>query len=161
MRRVVTVLLLLLGLVPTTLAAAPASTYASFDADTDLARSYFGARYYASRTGRFTTVDPAHVNGNIFDPQSWNAYAYTRNNPLRFVDPTGTEYVVCASGGGCNSVRDYEWESALENLGSNFSVQGNNILAWVSGRWQPGAYFYWHPDRPRDFNGMVRTAGDL
>ena len=99
MRPVLTALLVLVGLVPATLHAAPAPTYGVVDAPTDLARSYFGARYYASRTGRFTTVDPGHVGGNIFDPQSWNAYAYARNDPLRFVDPTGTEYFVAIEGG--------------------------------------------------------------
>ena len=43
------------------------------DGETGL--DYFQARYYASRAGRFTTVDPGHIGGNILDPQSWNAYA--------------------------------------------------------------------------------------
>jgi RHS repeat-associated protein len=60
--------------------------------DRESGLDYFGARYYASRTGRFTTVDPGHVGGNIFDPQSWNAYAYARNNPLRFIDPHGLDW---------------------------------------------------------------------
>jgi len=50
---------------------------------------YFGARYFQSQLARFTTVDPGHVNGNAFDPQSWNGYAYARNNPLRYIDPLG------------------------------------------------------------------------
>jgi hypothetical protein len=39
------------------------------------------------------------VGGNVFDPQSWNAYAYARNNPLRFIDPPGTDYIVAVEGG--------------------------------------------------------------
>jgi RHS repeat-associated protein len=58
------------------------------DAETGL--DYFGARYYASRTGRFTTVDPVYTwQENLVDPQRWNRYAYVRNNPLRFTDPDG------------------------------------------------------------------------
>ena len=40
--------------------------------------------------GRFTSVDPVTVTPERFyDPQQFNLYAYTRNNPLRFIDPTG------------------------------------------------------------------------
>jgi len=58
------------------------------DAETGL--DYFGARYYASKIGRFTTVDPVYTwRENLVDPQRWNRYAYARNNPLRYVDPDG------------------------------------------------------------------------
>ena len=58
------------------------------DAETGL--DYFGARYYGSRIGRFTTVDPVYTwRDNLVDPQRWNRYAYGRNNPLRYVDPNG------------------------------------------------------------------------
>jgi RHS repeat-associated protein len=60
------------------------------DAETGL--DYFGARYYGSRIGRFTTTDPAYtIQENLVDPQRWNRYAYARNNPLRYVDPDGRE----------------------------------------------------------------------
>jgi len=58
------------------------------DAETGL--DYFGARYYGSEIGRFTTVDPVYTwQENLVDPQRWNRYAYVRNNPLRFTDPDG------------------------------------------------------------------------
>jgi RHS repeat-associated protein len=63
--------------------------YAGNERDLETGFDYFGARYYASGTGRFTNVDPGHVNGDVYDPQSWNAYAYARSNPLRFIDPFG------------------------------------------------------------------------
>ena len=60
------------------------------DAETGL--DYFGARYYGSKIGRFTTTDPVYTwRENLVDPQRWNRYAYGRNNPLRFVDPDGRE----------------------------------------------------------------------
>jgi RHS repeat-associated protein len=59
-------------------------------ADPANARSYFGARYYRADLARFTTVDPVYTwQENLADPQRWNRYAYARNNPLRWVDPTG------------------------------------------------------------------------
>jgi len=74
--------------------------------DAETALDYFGARYYRNLTGRFTTVDPDHVGGDIFDPQSWNAYAYARNNPLRFVDPTGRAFQnFCPPGQYCERVQ--------------------------------------------------------
>ena len=58
------------------------------DAETGL--DYFGARYYGSKIGRFTTVDPVYTwRENLVDPQRWNRYAYARNNPLRYKDPDG------------------------------------------------------------------------
>jgi hypothetical protein len=40
--------------------------------------------------GRFTSVDPIFFQKDMLvDPQRYNLYAYTRNNPLRFVDPSG------------------------------------------------------------------------
>jgi RHS repeat-associated protein len=58
--------------------------------DVETGLDYFGARYYGSRIGRFTTVDPVNTwQQNLLDPQRWNRYAYGRNNPLRYVDPDG------------------------------------------------------------------------
>lgn len=65
-----------------------------FSSRTDLPRPYFGARYYRSKVGRFTTVDPSMTpTQNIADPQRWNRYAYGRNNPLRNVDPDGRDWL--------------------------------------------------------------------
>ena len=56
----------------------------------------FIARYFNSAEGRFMSPDP--LGGNIGDPQSQNRYAYVRNNPLTFTDPTGMD--VCEFGCG-------------------------------------------------------------
>jgi RHS repeat-associated protein len=62
--------------------------------DTETGLDYFGARYYGSRIGRFTTVDPSMtLQENSLDPQRWNRYAYGRNNPSRFVDPDGRDWL--------------------------------------------------------------------
>src|SRR6185437_386183 len=47
----------------------------------------FGARYDASSMGRFMSVDEGDLH--IENPQSFNRYAYTLNNPLVYVDPDG------------------------------------------------------------------------
>ncbi|MCZ2075083.1 MAG: RHS repeat-associated core domain-containing protein [Bryobacterales bacterium] len=51
---------------------------------------YFRARYYSGAQGRFTSPDPMFFQVEMLaDPQRFNLYAYARNNPLRFIDPTG------------------------------------------------------------------------
>jgi len=57
------------------------------DAETGL--DYFGARYLSAAQGRFTSPDKLFADQDEASPQSWNLYAYTRNNPLRYVDRTG------------------------------------------------------------------------
>jgi RHS repeat-associated protein len=58
--------------------------------DVETGLDYFGARYYGSRIGRFTTVDPVYTwRENLVDPQRWNRYSYVRNNPLKYTDPDG------------------------------------------------------------------------
>jgi RHS repeat-associated protein len=61
--------------------------FAGKELDPESALMNFEARYYRNTWGRFTQVDP--IAGTPADPQSWNRYAYARNNPLRFVDPSG------------------------------------------------------------------------
>jgi RHS repeat-associated protein len=48
---------------------------------------FYGARYYDPEIGRFITADT--IVQTPYDPQSLNRYAYCRNNPINYVDPTG------------------------------------------------------------------------
>ncbi|HTU42603.1 MAG TPA: RHS repeat-associated core domain-containing protein [Candidatus Aquilonibacter sp.] len=48
------------------------------------------ARYYDSRTGTFCSADP--LAGDPSDPQSWNRYAYGRNDPIDITDPSGKSW---------------------------------------------------------------------
>src|ERR1700752_1640876 len=57
--------------------------------DVETGLDYFGARYYSSMQGRFMSADEIWKDSHVGDPQSWNKYAYARNNPLKFIDPTG------------------------------------------------------------------------
>ncbi len=69
--------------------------------DAESGLDYFGARYMSGAQGRFTSPDPQNAGGFPGDPQSWNAYAYARNNPLLYTDPTGEAYTICNVGGNC------------------------------------------------------------
>jgi RHS repeat-associated protein len=67
----------------------PDRRYAGLFRDGEAGLDAAGARSYQSRTGRFTTVDPIYAG--LFEPQRWNRYAYARNNPLLFIDPSGMD----------------------------------------------------------------------
>ena len=77
------------------------STYGPFDAfrhrfagkerDNESGLDFLQARYHSGAQGRFTSPDPfLSTPHHIADPQRWNRYTYARNNPLRFVDPDGS-----------------------------------------------------------------------
>src|SRR5207244_1986127 len=46
-------------------------------------------RIYDPRIGHFLSADPLVANPG--DGQSWNRYAYVRNNPLTLTDPSGLQ----------------------------------------------------------------------
>jgi len=61
--------------------------------DNETGLDYFLARYYSSTQGRFASTDPIVMEKRrLGDPQGINLYAYTRNNPLKYIDPDGEKY---------------------------------------------------------------------
>ncbi|HZJ64100.1 MAG TPA: RHS repeat-associated core domain-containing protein, partial [Kofleriaceae bacterium] len=56
--------------------------------------THLGAREYDLVLGRFISVDPIF---DTQDPQSWNGFAYSNNNPVTMSDPDGTMFA--ADGG--------------------------------------------------------------
>jgi RHS repeat-associated protein len=48
---------------------------------------FYGSRWYDSALGRFTSPDT--IIPNPGDPPSYDRYSYVRNNPLKYVDPSG------------------------------------------------------------------------
>lgn len=69
---------------------------------TETGLDYFGARYFSGAQGRFTNPDSGPYSAS--DPQTFNRYAYTRNNPLKYIDPNGMYFVVA---GSYESARQY------------------------------------------------------
>ncbi|MEW1719734.1 RHS repeat-associated core domain-containing protein [Streptomyces sp. NPDC093109] len=64
--------------------------------------THLGAREYDPTTGRFLSVDPL-FQGNI--PQTFNAYSYGAQNPLKLSDPSGLGVPECHTGEytGCHN----------------------------------------------------------
>jgi RHS repeat-associated protein len=105
------------------------STGKERDAETNL--DYFEARYFSGAQGRFTSPDPYNVilqansdefNAYLSQPQNWNKYVYTWNNPLRYVDPDGENVYVVAYTTG-NSHGDDEFRRAAETRAAEIRGQ--------------------------------------
>jgi RHS repeat-associated protein len=68
--------------------------FTSKERDAETGLDYFGARYFSSAQGRFTSPDwsarPQPVPyADLTNPQTLNLYAYVRNNPLSMADADG------------------------------------------------------------------------
>ncbi len=60
---------------------------------------YFGARYYSNEQFRFTSPDPIKINKErTYKPWLLNLYAYTRNNPMSYVDMMGLDAFIIVYG---------------------------------------------------------------
>ncbi len=72
--------------------------YDGYERDIETGLDFAQARYSSSVQGRFTSTDPLFIEVKRYPyPQSWNLYAHTRNNPLKYVDPDGLDIrVTCA-----------------------------------------------------------------
>ena len=75
-----------LKLTPFTPALAP-SRFTVHERDEASSYDYIHFRLYASSVRLF--LKPDAITGNVFDPQSWNVYAYVGYNPVGRNDPTG------------------------------------------------------------------------
>jgi RHS repeat-associated protein len=72
----------------------PRQKFTGKERDSETGLDYFGARYFSSAQGRFTSPDPTFLNIlKVVNPQRWNLYGYGLNNPLKYVDPDGQEAI--------------------------------------------------------------------
>ena len=100
--------------------------------DSETGMDFFTARYYGSAVERFISPDPANAGADATDPQSWNAYAYVRNNPLALVDPLG----LCTFDAQGNAVEDENGACYEGGFGGSVTVVAQAPeeipLIWVS-----------------------------
>lgn len=71
--------------------------YTGHPHDDALGLTYVQARYYNPVIGRFVSVDPLAFSEG--DPQTFNRYAYAKNNPYKYFDPNGLDAVVVSWNG--------------------------------------------------------------
>jgi len=96
----------------------------------------FGARSYDCLLGRF--CQPDSIVPNPGNPQSLNRFSYCRNNPLKFVDPTGHAeedpyYFFVGGYGTTNESNSNDWSSMIQNLGLADKPGSYGFFNWESG----------------------------
>jgi RHS repeat-associated protein len=106
----------------------PDFKFTGYERDTETGNDYASARFYSSALGRFMSPDP--IPGNMSNPQSWNMYSDTRNNPINMTDPDGMDpntlqYNNCCSGDGGGSWFGFGW-------GGGSSGWGGPMWLWSS-----------------------------
>jgi len=110
--------------------------------DPESGLDYFGARYYSSTMGRFLIADNPEADQDRADPQSWNLYAYVRNNPLKNTDPTGN---ACVSNDGGKTFHNdnsggescEQYDEATKNAKANVTVTGKTDPIFVKDDFNP------------------------
>ncbi|MFB8167419.1 RHS repeat-associated core domain-containing protein [Kitasatospora purpeofusca] len=70
-----------------------------------------GARQYQPTTGRFLSLDPVLDAG---DPQQWNGYAYSENDPVNKSDPSGLRSEECGTLYACGAAGTITMSNAAE-----------------------------------------------
>ncbi|MBI4332101.1 MAG: RHS repeat-associated core domain-containing protein [Chloroflexi bacterium] len=101
----------------------------------DVGLYYYGARYYDPALGRFISADS--LVPRVSNPQNFNRYTYVLNNPLRYVDPTGSEetdpgQVIGFFGPGGKTGEAVVWENgdyAYYNSAGGWSYTSFDITA--------------------------------
>jgi RHS repeat-associated protein len=98
--------------------------------DTESGLDYFGARYFGSALGRFTSPDPITATPlHIINPQRWNMYAYGMNDPLAYTDPDGRDAIAVnfqkeVPGGGHEGIISVHADGRAEY--ARFGPRGGN-----------------------------------
>ena len=94
--------------------------------DSESGLDNFGARFNSSRMGRFMSPDPIFMTKHrLVDPQQWNLYAYVRNNPLRYIDPTWKDLWLWGCGeesANCHHNYFGSWDNDAKNF-TNTTIQ--------------------------------------
>ncbi|HXG63695.1 MAG TPA: RHS repeat-associated core domain-containing protein, partial [Blastocatellia bacterium] len=100
--------------------------FTSKERDTESGLDYFGTRYYSSLQGRFMSADAPFAGQDEQDPQTWNLYAYTSNNPLNRYDPDGQRWFYKEENG---KIVDVVWVDA--NADGTYTSPGEGYTEFI------------------------------
>jgi RHS repeat-associated protein len=117
--------------------------------DQETGLDYFGARYFGAALGRFTSPDDPLVDQHVSDPQSWNLYAYVRNNPLKNTDPFGLDCITTSDASSSSLTVTTERRGSADTCSgthvngtvnvNSYSYNGSNLSWSDNSEWRGGA----------------------
>lgn len=96
--------------------------------DAEYALYNYNARLYDPVMGRFITPDT--IVPDWTDPQSLNRYAYCRNNPLKYVDPSGNLWLVSGAAVSWFTDKFDDIRSSLDPIKIWQDGGAMGLLAW-------------------------------
>jgi RHS repeat-associated protein len=107
------------------------------DRDDETGLDFAEARMYQNRHGRFTAPDPLLASASAADPQTFNRYIYTGNNPANYSDQSGLSWCRNAGNGATAFTgQGVACESGWENVdGQVVKISGGD---WSRERAKPG-----------------------
>ncbi len=97
--------------------------YTGKEKDRETNLEYYGARYYSPYVSRF--IQPDMNIPDIYNPQDLNRYSYVRNNPYKYVDPTGNNPLLYLAAtttiGAISGFADYSLQTYINKNQFSFS----------------------------------------
>jgi RHS repeat-associated protein len=123
----------------------------------DSGLSYLNARYYSPTQGQFLTEDPVFWGKqNLSNPQSFNTYSYSNDNPIIGKDPNGLQCVLCAGGEVGLSLTAQATYDATFGPSSSAVYGGDVVAASLYGRAYP-----WTLVAPEPAAAVSAAAGNV
>jgi len=126
--------------------------FTGYEKDSETGLDFAEARMYQNKHGRFTAVDPLLASATATNPQTFNRYTYTGNDPINLTDPNGLnwcrkrdgtttfvgENVKCAKVDGedvTNSVAEItagDWSKEKAKVGDTVILNANGSVTVVN-----------------------------
>ncbi len=129
---------------------------------------YYGARYYDPFFKHF--IQPDSIIQYVYDPQSLNRYSYVRNNPYRYIDPSGM-FMVGAGGSLSGAFAPFGYGGYYSTSGNFYLIHDDNMdldNGWSFGgfwtnspAWAVGTPIYGSASFPFSFSFDINTPEDL
>lgn len=130
--------------------------FTGYEKDDETGLDFAEARMYQNKHGRFTAPDPLLASASATNPQTFNRYVYTGNNPVNFTDPGGMKW--CRIKGGTQMEFTGEgapcqdgWDPVDKSYGT-VSPDGDFSDVSENGPAGPGTIIYFNS------NGTIRVA---